>query len=103
MSHSGVRTRYGALLLTLAIPYLFASVASDYFHQHDDPTSLTDPDCPACLWQKVVQDAPADPNTMALEPVPLPICPQQPVGTDQIQWVIVHPTIRVPRAPPLPL
>ena len=103
MNCSGVQKRFGSLLLTLVIPYLFASVASDYFHQHDDPSALTDPDCPACLWQKVVQDAPADPNTIALEPVPLPVCSQEPVGTDQVEADPVHPTIRTPRAPPLPL
>lgn len=100
MSYSRVRTRYAVLLLTLAFPYLFASVASDYFHQHDDPNTLTDPDCPACLWQKVVQDAPADPNTTALVPVPLPVCSEQPVVTDQVEIPTDHRTIRVPRAPP---
>jgi len=102
MSLSGIR-KQSAFILLLAGPYLFASVDSDLFHRHNDPSSLRDPDCPACIWQKVVQDTSGDPGTTCQEPEPSPTLPPVPVLESQLPAQLRLPSIRVPRAPPLPV
>jgi hypothetical protein len=102
MSLSGIR-RKSAFILLLALPYLFASLASDLFHRHENPHSLRDPNCPACIWQQVVQDTAGDPGTICPAPEPLPILPAVPVVESQLLAQIRLPSIRVPRAPPFPV
>jgi hypothetical protein len=102
MSLSGIRKKC-ILILLLAGPYLFASVASDLFHRHEDPHSLRDPNCPACIWQQVVQDTAGDSGTICLVPEPVPLLTPVLVVESQLLAQIRLPSIRVPRAPPSPV
>ncbi len=102
MSLSGIHKK-SVIILLLAGIYVFASVASDLFHRHADPSSLWDPNCPACLWQKVVQNTAGDPGTTYLVPEPMPILLPVPVAESQLLAQIRFPSMCVPRAPPLPV